>query len=270
MLQLRRWLRRIMLAAVSAPVFAGCSVMGLELPNYGYHSFAPLPDGGKLKSLTVAEQAMAAIGDPPALLGEASFQLDTVMVGARQAWLLTRTRSGTGVVQESDSVWLDRWTLKPISSWSRTASGQLRMGYDRRAISTERITNTGRRLTSHILLDAEPYAEPGIELVMATMPLREDYEGALPLVLALRPDELHWLRFRVAQKVVMPGDNGTLRPTWVLESHVNDVVRRYWVDSDDRAVVKWEEVGPTGETVRWVRGRTMPRLRTFEVEKLGD
>ena len=267
--QTRRWLRRITLAAISAPFFVGCSVMGLELPNYGFYGFAPLPDGGKLKSLTVAEQAMAATGDPEKLIGEASFQLDTVNVGGRQAWLLTRIRSGVGVVQESDSVWLDRWTLKPIASWSKTSEGQIRMSYDRRAIVTERITNKGRRLTGHILLDAEPYAEPGIELVMATMPLSENYEGSLPLVLAHRPDELHWLRFRVAQKVFMPGDNGSLRATWVLEGHVNEVVRRYWVDSDDRAVVKWEEVGPTGETVRWVRGRTQPRLRTFEVEKLG-
>jgi hypothetical protein len=270
MAQRRRWLRRTVLAAISAPFFVACSAMGLELPNYGYYGFAPLPDGGKLKILTVAEQAITPGSEPPKVLGEASFELDTIiMPGDKQAWLLTRTRSGVGVVQESDSVWLDRWTLKPIASWSKTAKGVIRIKYDRRLIVAERITANGRRYPSHILLDAEPYAEPGIELVMATMPLSENYEGALPLVLSGRPTELHWLRFRVAQKVFMPGDNGSLRATWVLEGNVDDVIRRYWVDSDDRAVVKWEEVGPNGETVRWVRGRSQPRLRSFEVDKLG-
>lgn len=265
----RRWLRRLVLVVAMVPLLSGCSAMGLELPNYGFFGFAPRPDGAKLKSLTVAERAVTIIGDPPAVLGEASFQLDTVVVGGREAWLLTRTRSGTAVVPQSDSIWLDRWTLKPIATWGAFADGQIRMRFDRRAIQLERITARGRRARQRLLVDAEPYAEPGIELVMASMPLTENYNGSLPLVLTRQPDVLHWLRFRVAQRVFLPGDNGSLRATWVIEGELDDVLRRYWVDSDDRTVVKWEEPGPDGQTVRWLRGRTMPRLRLFEVEKLG-
>jgi hypothetical protein len=267
--QSRRYLRRAAFAVAIAPLFAGCSAMGLELPNYGFYGFAPKPDGAKLRTLTVAEHAETIVGDPPAQLGEATFELDTVMVAGREAWLLTRTRSGKAVTTQSDSIWLDRWTLKPISTWGAFSDGQIRQSFDRRSVETEKISPKGRRTRGHLLLDAEPYAEPGIELVMATMPLSENYNGALPLVLTRRPDELHWLRFRVAQKVFMPGDNGALRATWVVEGDLDGVLRRYWIDSDDRAVVKWEEPGPDGSTVRWIRGRSMPRMKTFEVEKIG-
>ena len=266
----RRWLRRTVVGLAALPLVSGCSAIGLELPNYGYYGFAPRPDGAKLKSLTVAERAEPLGGDSPSPLGEATFQLDTVLIGGREAWLLTRTRWGKSVVEQSDSIWLDRWTLKPISTWGAFAEGQIRMSYDRRSVVAEKITPRGRRMRHRLLLDAEPYAEPGIELVMATMPLSEHYAGALPLVLTHRPDELHWLHFRVAQKVYLPGDNGTLRATWVIEGDIDGVLRRYWIDSDDRAVVKWEEPGPRGQTVRWVRGRTMPRLQLFEVQKLRD
>lgn len=243
--------------------------MGLELPNYGFYGFAPRPDGAKLRSLTIAERAEEILGDPPKQLGEATFQLDTAIVGDKEAWLLTRTRTGAKVVEQTDSIWLERWTLKPIQTWGRYADGQIRQNFDRRAVVTEKINNKGRRSKSRLLLDAEAYAEPGIELVMATMPLTENYNGALPLVLTHRPEELHWLRFRVAQKIFLPGDNGALRQTWVVEGDLDGVLRRYWIDSDDRYIVKWEEPGPDGSTVRWTRGRSMPRLRAFEVDRLG-
>ncbi|MEP6590047.1 MAG: hypothetical protein ABJC19_02585 [Gemmatimonadota bacterium] len=270
MLPFRRLLRRTIQAVALLPVLAGCSAVGLELPNYGFYGFAPRPDGAKLKMLTVSERAVSIVGDPPAQLGEAAFQLDTVMVGGQQAWLLTRQRSGQAVLDRSDSIWLDRWTLKPIATWGSFSDVQIRQYFNRRSVVTERITSKGRRSRARILLDAEPYAEPGIELVMATMPLSENYNGALPLVLTRRPTELHWLRFRVAQKVFMPGDNGSLRATWVVEGDIDGVLRRYWVDADDRTVVKWEEPGPDGATVRWIRGRSMPRLQTFEVERIGN
>lgn len=243
--------------------------MGLELPNYGFYGFAPRPDGAKLRSVTVAERAETALGDPPTLLGEATFQLDTVTMAGQEAWLLTRSRTGPRITQQSDSIWLDRWTLKPIATWGGYSDGHIRQRFDRRSVVTERTSLKGRRSRGRLLHDAEPYAEPGIELVMATMPLSANYNGALPLVLTRRPSELHWLRFRVAQKVFLPGDNGTLRSTWVVEGDLDGVLRRYWIDSDDRTVVRWEEPGADGTTVRWVRGRTIPRLKLFEVEKIG-
>lgn len=265
----RRHLRRLVLALATFPILTGCSAVGLELPNYGFYGFAPRPDGARLKQLTVAEKAVSIVGDPPAEFGEAAFQLDTVMVDGQEAWLLTRKRTGQSVLDRADSIWLDRWTLKPIATWGAFSDGQIRQYFNRRSVVTERISNKGRRMRARILLDAEPYAEPGIELVMATMPLSENYNGALPLVLTRRPTELHWLRFRVAQKVFMPGENGSLRGTWVVEGDIDGVLRRYWVDVDDRTVVKWEEPGPDGSTMRWIRGRSMPRLKTFEVEPIG-
>lgn len=265
----RRWLRRSLLAVALVPLFAGCSAMGLELPNYGFYGFAPRPDGAKLRSLTVAERAETVLGDPPTLLGEATFQLDTVMLAGHEAWLLTRSRSGPQVTQQSDSIWLDRWTLKPIATWGAYSDGHIRQSFDRRSVVTVRTSLKGGRSRGRLILDAEPYAESGIELVMATMPLSANYNGALPLVLTRRPSELRWLRFRVAQMVFLPGDNGALRSTWVVEGDLDGVLRRYWIDSDDRTVVKWEEPGANGTTVRWVRGRTIPRLKLFEVEKIG-
>lgn len=265
----RRCLRRFALVIAFAPALAACSAIGMELPNYGFYGFAPRPDGGKLRSLTIAERAEEILGDPPQQLGEATFQLDTAMVGGKEAWLLTRTRTGAKVVEQTDSIWLERWTLKPIQTWGKFSDGQIRQTFDRRAVVTEKISPNGRRAKSRILLDAEAYAEPGIELVIATMALMENYDAALPIVLTRRPEELHWLRFRVAQKVFLPADNGAMRQTWVVEGDLDGVLRRYWIDSDDRYIVKWEEPGPDGSTVRWTRGRSMPRLRTFEVEKLG-
>ncbi|MES2304171.1 MAG: hypothetical protein V4558_01615 [Gemmatimonadota bacterium] len=265
----RRSWRRTALVVALIPALASCSAIGMELPNYGYYGFAPKPDGSKLKSLTIAERAEGIVGDPPKMLGEATFQLDTAMVGTKEAWLLTRTRTSANLAEQTDSIWLERWTLKPIATWGRFADGQIRQTFDRRAVVTEKISLKGRHSKSRLLLDAEAYAEPGIELVMATMPLSENYNGALPLVLTQRPEELHWLRFRVAQKVFVPGDNGALRQTWVIEGDLDGVLRRYWIDADDRYIVKWEEPAPDGTTVRWTRGRSMPRLKTFQVEKLG-
>lgn len=265
----RRRLRRSVTIALVSLSVAGCSAMGLELPNYGFYGFAPRPDGGKLKILTVVEQAQEIVGDPPKVLGEASFDLDTVRVDGNEAWLLTRSRRGESVVDQADSIWLDRWSLKPIRTWGKFQDGQIRQYFNRRSVVTEKLSPKGRRVSSRILLDAEAYAEPGIELAIATMPLAENFNGALPLVLTRQPNEMHWLRFRVAQKVFLPGETGALRATWVVEGDLDGVLRRYWIDADDRYIVKWEEPGDGGTTVRWIRGRAMPRLRTFSVEKLG-
>lgn len=264
-----RTLRSRSILLVALPVIAGCSAIGMELPNYGFYGFAPRPDGAKLRTMLAAEQAEGVVGNPPPVLGEATFTLDTVMVDGKEAWLLTRSRSGKGVTTQVDSAWLDRWSLRPIMTWGSTPKGELRMKYDRRSVSRERFSKGRRQGGGRILLDAEPYAEPGIELVIASMPLKEDFGGSLPIVSPLKPDELSWLRFRVAQRAVAPADNGVMRTVFVVEGDVNGVVRRYWIDADDRSVIKWEEPGPDGTTIRWSRGRAQPRLKVFEVEKLG-
>lgn len=129
---------------VALPVIAGCSAIGMELPNYGFYGFAPRPDGAKLRTMLAAEQAEGVVGNPPPVLGEATFTLDTVMIDGREAWLLTRSRSGKGVTTQVDSAWLDRWSLRPIMTWGSTPKGELRMKYDRRSVSRERFSK-GRR-----------------------------------------------------------------------------------------------------------------------------
>lgn len=265
----RRYPRRTALVLAFTLLFAGCSAVGLELPNYGFYGFVPHPDGAMLKSLTMTERAEEITGNPPKPLGEATFQIDTVIVAGREAWLLTRSRSDANAVEQTDSIWLDRSTLKPIRTWGRRAEGEIRQAFDRRVVVTETTSPRGRRSKSRLLLDAEAYAEPGIELVMATIPLRENYDGALPLVLMSRVIELRWFRFRVVQKVFLPGRDGVLRSTWQIDGDLGGILRRYWIDADDRTVVKWEGPGPDGVMVRWVRGRPMPRLKSFDIERIG-
>lgn len=253
-----------------AVLIGACSAVGLELPNYGFYGFAPRPDGALLQVGVAAERMIQVSGDSTEL-AEGTVQLDTVTWGGEGAWVVTHSMPGVDGADALDSVWLDRWSLRTLASWQRTPDGEVRMRINRRAVQVERRTIDGRNGRRRFLVAAEPYGLAGIEFVIAAMPLREGYAGSLPMVVYSRSGELQWMHFTVARgdATARPGRTGvTFTPTWLVTTELDGVTRRYWVDGNDRTVLKREEPGPDGGTVHLVRGRKTPRVQLAPVERL--
>jgi len=249
---------------------ASCSAAGLELPNYGFYGFAPRPDGALLAPGTSAERVSGIEGDT-AVVAEGTVTLDTTRMGPEGGWILARRTPMLDGSQVEDSVWLDRWSLRTIATWRRDASGEYRMRLNRRAVQIERRGINGRTLTRNVLLQAEPYALAGIDLILSTLPLSSGYNGSLPMVLESTPDELQWMKFVVSRGeslVMMQRGSVSFRPTWLIVTELAGVTRRYWVAGDDRAVLRREEPAADGSTVRLVRGGKVPRVELAPVEAL--
>lgn len=250
---------------------AGCSAVGFELPNYGFYGFAPRGDGSILAPALSTERMSRVQGDT-ATLAEGTFNLDTVPVGPEGAWVLTRSMPAAGgMPATSDSVWLDRWSLRTIATWRRDASGEVRMKFNRREVDITRTRPNGSVVRRSVILTAEPYSLAGIDLVVATFPLQAGFTGSLPIVMESHPDDIRWMRFDVTRGESMVTVNrGVLRfkPTWIVTTVVDGVTRRYWVAADDRTVLRREEPGPAGDTLRMIRGTKIPRVQLEPVEQL--
>ena len=257
----------------AAAVLTACSAVGFELPNYGFYGFAPRPDGSVLVPALATERLSRVEGDT-SMLAEILVNLDTIAHEPEGAWVLTRAVPAIGGRPAvEDSVWLDRWSLRTLATWHRDGNGELRMRFNRRAVEIERTAPRGRPAKRRVLLSAEPYALAGIELVIATLPLQAGFNGSLPIVMEVRPDELRWMHFEVARgESILTVNRGVVRfkPTWLVTTNLEGVQRRYWIAGDDRTVLRREEPGADGVMWQTVRGSKIPRVQLEPVEPLGN
>ncbi len=251
---------------------AGCSAAGLELQNYGFFGANPTPDGGRLRPVNVVEHvSRQAEGDTVAVaVLEGEFRLDTARIKGERIWLVTRNTVDAEGEPVLDSIWMDRFSLKTIRSVRHDSDGVTRLEFDRRSVRGERISPDGRRKSWRGLHTAEPYGLAGIEVVLGAMPMRAGTGGALPVVTGIG-DRMRWLQFEVVEQVTQPRvvrGGMVMEPVWVIQAQLDGRTLHYWVDPEQRAVIRRTAVRPDGEHLLVTRGPAVIRVELAPVEGL--
>lgn len=242
----------------------------MELENYGYYGAAPIPDGRSLKPVNVIERLRLPQGSDTVDVREGEFRLDTVRLGRARPWVLTRRMADSQGRPVLDSVWLERYSLRTLSSWHSDADGQIRLRFDRRAVMSQFTNPAGRIRRGRVLHEAEPYALLGIDQVLATITFRIGMTGALPVVNE-RGLQMQWLRYTALAQVPEPravGGGVLFRQIWVLNVELGGEKWRYWIDSDDRAVVRREMTDDNGQRLLVTRGAEVPSVQLFPTQPL--
>ena len=261
---------RIATLSLACLVGLGCSAAGLELANYAFYGMTPTPDGSRLRMVNVTERVSRTTGADTIAVAEGEFRIDTVRMNGERNWLATRRSVDELGLPVLDSIWMDRYTLRTFRSVQRDRRGVTEMDYNRRVIRSSRIRPDGKRESWRGMHMAEPYGLLGIEIVLGAMPLRLGFAGTLPVASGLGDVEQH-LRFQVVDDVQerSPVRGGvSFRSVWLVQAHLGSETLHFWVDPEERAVVRRTIPGPDATRLVVARGPTVPRINTFPVEPL--
>jgi len=249
-----------------------CSAARLELQNYAFYGESPTPDGARLSPVNVTERLTRTVGNDTLALTEGEFRIDTLRDGPRRIWLVTRTSADLEGRPVIDSVWMDRYSLRTIRSVQHSSEGRTELEFNRRAIRSVRVTPDGRRQTWRGMHDAEAYGLLGIEIVLGALPMRLGAAGALPVVDG-RGDRMRWLSFEVVERTTemrQLGGSVVARPVWLVQARLDGASLHFWVDTEERTVVRRSLPGPSNTRMMVMRGPSVPRVQLMPVERIGD
>jgi hypothetical protein len=203
---------------------------------------------------------------------EGEFRIDTARQAERRIWLVSRTAQDIEGRLIIDSLWMDRYTLRTIRSVRHSPEGRTELAFNRRSVKSERITPRGQRQTWRGLHDAEPYGLAGIEIVIGALPMRLGAAGALPIVDG-RGDKMRWLSFEVVEQTTdtRQAAGGIIsKPVWLVQAQLDGAPMHFWVDPEERTVVR-RSVPAEGNTRMLVmRGPPVPRVQLAPVERIGE
>jgi hypothetical protein len=256
--------------ALACLVGLGCSAAGLELENYAFYGMTPTPDGSRLRMINVTERVSRTTNGDTVQVAEGEFRIDTVRVNGERHWLASRKSVDVRGLPVLDSIWMDRYTLRTLRSVTRDQSGVTELEYNRRAIRSRRVTPDGKREGWRGMHQAEPYGLLGIEIVLGAMPLRLGFSGTLPVASGMGDREQD-LRFQVVDHTQEPrhvAGGVTFRSVWLVQAHLGRETLHFWVDPEERAVVRRTVPGPNETHMVFARGPAVPRVNTFPVEPL--
>ena len=220
--------------------------------------------------MNVLERVSRATDGDTVVVAEGEFRIDTARAGTERIWIVTRRSVDELGEPVLDSIWMDRYTLRTLRSVQRNRQGVTQIEYNRRSVRSLRVTPEGRRQQWRGLLDAEPYGLLGIEIVLGALPLRLGAGGSLPVV-GGRADRLQWLHFEVVDHTLEPRQvaGGVLfQPVWLLQASLGNQLLHFWVDPEERAVVRRNLPGPDNTRMVVARGPKVPRVNAFPVEPL--
>ncbi len=249
----------------------GCSAAGLELQNYGFFGAIPQPDGARLRPLDVVEKVSWTAGADTLSRFDGEFRIDTVRIDGNRVWLLSRTTQDNQGRTVVDSAWLDRYTLRTIRSIRHDHKGRTEIEINRRSVKSRRTTPNGGEQGWHGLHDAAPYGLIGIEVVMGALPMRMGAGGSIAVVDGLG-DRLQWLHYSVVDQTQEPrtvGSAVSFKPVWMVEAMMDGRTLYFWVDAEERAVVRRAIPGPDETRMLVLRGGRIPRINLFPVEPIG-
>jgi hypothetical protein len=250
---------------------AGCSAVGWELQNYAFYGETPRADGRRLKPINVVERIERIEGLDTALVREGEFQVDTMRIKGERLWVATRRSADSLGRPLLDSVWLDRYDLHTLRSWTMDGTGrQTRLKFDRRVVKAEIVDPAGRVRKHSLMHSAAPYGRVGIEVVLGALRWQREAKGALPVV---SPDgrEMSWLEYEVVDQTSEPrqvAGGMVFSNVWVVQVRLDGVQWRYWIDEVEHAVVRRSLPRPDGSRLVVARGRPVPKLALFAVEPL--
>lgn len=249
----------------------GCSAAGLELQNYSFYGAIPQPDGARVRPLDVVEMVSWTAGADTVTKYEGEFRIDTVRMSGERNWLLSRVlvdNEGRSVV---DSAWLDRYTLRTLKSVRHDHNGRTVLEYNRRSVRAHRTTPSGREQSWRGLHDAAPFGLIGIDVVLSALPMRMGAGGSIAVVSEMG-DRLQWLNFQVVDQTQEPRTVAgavSFRPVWLIEGRMDDKTHYFWVDAEERSVVRRAIPGPDETRMMVMRGGRIPRVNLFPVEPIG-
>lgn len=230
----------------------------------------PTPDGSRLRTFNVTELVSRATGGDTVEVAEGEFRLDTVTIDGGRHWLATRRSVDARGLPVLDSIWMDRYTLRTFRSVQRDRNGVTELVYNRRSIRSRRVRPDGRTEGWRGMHQAEPYGLLGIEIVLGAMPLRLGFTGTLPIASGLG-DQQQEFRFEVVDHTQEPRHvaGGVIyRAVWLVQANVGRETMHFWVDPEERAVVRRTMPGPDETRMVVARGNAVPRINTFPVEPL--
>ena len=248
----------------------GCSAAGLELENYAFYGMTPTPDGSRLRMINVTERVSRTTAGDTVEVAEGEFRIDTVRIAGERNWLATRKSVDERGLPVLDSIWMERYTLRTIRSVQHDRNGTTELEFNRRSVRSQRIKPDGRREGWRGMHQAEPYGLLGIEIVLGAMPLRLGFSGTLPVASGLG-EEQQELRFEVVDHTQEPrhvAGGVVYRPVWLVQAKLGRETLHFWVDPEERSVVRRTVPGPDATQMVIARGPAVPRINTFPVEPL--
>jgi hypothetical protein len=242
----------------------------MELENYGFYGSVPAPDGRSLRLGAITEVLRLPGATDTVDVREGVFRLDTIRIGTERPWIVTRQGPDATGHMVSDSIWLDRYTMRTLATWRSDALGESRLRFDRRAVSAEITDLRGRTRRNRVLHEAEAYGLLGIDLILGSLPYRQGMTGALPVV-DNRNQRMQWIRFTALTQQPEPrmvGGAVMFKPVWIVRVELGREQWRYWVDPESRSVLRREYTDDNGQRLLMVRGNVAPAVQVFPVERL--
>lgn len=209
------------------------------------------PDGLRLKP-SLGWLTTHPVSDP-AEVPDGSVSLRSTRVGSRSAWEQVR-RVVTEKGEYSDSVLLDKESLRPIQTWRWTPKGTYIVRYNHRSVEREFQSPTGQSWRWSEILEVEPYSALGLELIVATLPMGEGQTGMIPVTIDTVEKGWAWAKYTVMREIdVVERPNAKPITTWVIDVDMAGDRTRLWVAMDGKSIRRIEKLGSDNEVLSTVR-----------------
>jgi hypothetical protein len=194
------------------------------------------------------------VGENMAASPDGSVALEAIRHEGRAAWQQVRHwQEPDG--ERSDSIILERSTLRPIITYRTTPRGTYVSRYNLRQVERRFIpaSGTGGWRRSELVENA-PYSALGIELVVSALPLTEGWKGIIPVTVDTLERGWSWLRFEVMREMSLTEKPKWVpKNSWVVDYTLNGERTRLWIAQEGRSVRRIEKIGADNEVLHAMR-----------------
>jgi hypothetical protein len=186
---------------------------------------------------------------------DGSLALEALRYQGRAAWQQVR-RWQEPKGEHSDSIILDRSTLRPIITFRTTPEGTWIAKYNLRSVERSFVPAGGEKgaWKRTELFQNTPYSALGIDLVISSLPLIEGWKGLLPVTVDTLQHGWSWVRFEVMREMSITEKPSWMpKSSWVVDYSLNGERFRLWIAQEGRSIRRIEKLGPDNEIVHQLR-----------------
>jgi len=242
-----------------AGALCACAPLGMTLPTDELNP--PQPEGGRIKQdlgWLTSERTESANGAPTG-------QITISIVRNNGRPLLQQVRHymiGEGMY--GDSILLDRTTLKPVITYRWTPAGTYIAKYNHRQIDRTFVPVHGPANTSSETLDVEPFSWLGMELLVASLPLRAEYPGVIPVAVDTAARGWGYMKFVVhSEQQLQERRDQKGFDVWIVDcdngpGSTGLERTRLWIKIDGRSVRRIEHLDADNTILGTLRRTLLP------------
>ena len=192
---------------------------------------------GRLEADTATRRLVLLQGGEEREVGTLRTELTLADVGGRPVFVRIQTLSSPMLGTGSDTVVVERATLRPIRHRSVNSRRTMSLDFRNDSIVGPVTPAGGAAQAIALRADTALFDSNAMDLILRSLPLAEGYAVRHPVYLHEGGGKV-WVTSRVTGSERVAGSDGTMVDAWVVEGKIGPQTVRAWIAKDSREVLQ--------------------------------